>query len=148
VESFSVTVKTQKIQTDIVNLESRTHSFLGSERRPSGGIHAQRPDRQCCIILHNSEVAMAHHPKLLARLAQEWFCCTITHAHILPLAHVRYLPTAWDIFFHPPYSPDLAPSDFHLFTHLKQFLGGTHMGRDEEVKKTVKDWFNGLAANF
>jgi hypothetical protein len=29
---------------------------------------------------------------------------------------------------------------------LKQFLGGT--GSDEEVKKTVKDWFNGLAADF
>jgi len=24
----------------------------------------------------------------------------------------------------PPYSPDLAPSDFHLFLHLKKFLGG------------------------
>jgi hypothetical protein len=31
---------------------------------------------------------------------------------------------------------------------LKQFLGGTRMGNDEEVKKTVKDWFNGLAADF
>jgi histone-lysine N-methyltransferase SETMAR len=51
-------------------------------------------------------------------------------------------------FSHPPYSPDLAPSDFHLFTHLKQFLGGTRMGSNEEVKKTVKDWFNGLAADF
>jgi hypothetical protein len=48
-------------------------------------------------------------------------------------------------FFHPPYSLDLAPSDFHLCTHLKQFLGSTH---NEEVKKMVKDWFNGLAADF
>ena len=23
---------------------------------------------------------------------------------------------------HPPFSPDLAPSDFHLFLHLKKFL--------------------------
>jgi histone-lysine N-methyltransferase SETMAR len=50
---------------------------------------------------------------------------------------------AWGIISHPPYSPDLAPSDFHL----KQFLDGTHMGSDEEVKKTVKDWFSGLAAD-
>jgi hypothetical protein len=27
-------------------------------------------------------------------------------------------------FDHPPYSPDLAPSDFHLFLHLKSFLAG------------------------
>jgi hypothetical protein len=42
---------------------------------------------------------------------------------------------------------DLAASDSHLFTHSKQFLGGKRMGSNEEVKKTVKDWFNGLAAD-
>jgi hypothetical protein len=35
---------------------------------------------------------------------------------------------------------------FHLFTYLKQFLGSTHVGCDEEVKKTVK--FSGLEADF
>ncbi|GBM20731.1 hypothetical protein AVEN_105961-1 [Araneus ventricosus] len=25
----------------------------------------------------------------------------------------------WDVFHHPAYSPDLAPSDYHLFQHLK-----------------------------
>jgi hypothetical protein len=38
----------------------------------------------------------------------------------------------------------MAPSDFHLVTHLEQFLGGMYMGSDEEVKKTIKDWFSGL----
>jgi len=28
----------------------------------------------------------------------------------------------WDILDHPPYSPDLVPSDFHLFLHLKKHL--------------------------
>jgi hypothetical protein len=37
---------------------------------------------------------------------------------------------------------------FHLFTHLEQFLVGMRMGSDEEVKKTIKDWFSGLVANF
>jgi hypothetical protein len=27
-------------------------------------------------------------------------------------------------------------------------LGGTCTGTEEEVKKTVKDWFSGLVANF
>jgi histone-lysine N-methyltransferase SETMAR len=30
----------------------------------------------------------------------------------------------WEQFNHPPYSPDLVPSDFHVFLHLKTFLGG------------------------
>jgi hypothetical protein len=30
----------------------------------------------------------------------------------------------WEQFDHPPYSPDLAPRDFHMFLHLKTFLVG------------------------
>jgi hypothetical protein len=59
----------------------------------------------------------------------------------------QQLHFALDILFHPPYSLDLAPSDFHLFTHLKQFLG-TCMGSNEEVKKTVKDWLRWTHGRF
>jgi len=30
----------------------------------------------------------------------------------------------WDTFDHPPYSPDLAPSDFYLFSKMKEHLAG------------------------
>jgi hypothetical protein len=39
---------------------------------------------------------------------------------------------ARDVFFHHAYSLDLARRDFYLFTPLKQFLGVTRMGNDEE----------------
>jgi hypothetical protein len=29
----------------------------------------------------------------------------------------------WKLFDHSPYSPDSAPSDYHLFTYLKNCLG-------------------------
>jgi histone-lysine N-methyltransferase SETMAR len=28
----------------------------------------------------------------------------------------------WELFDHTPYSPDLAPCDYHLFTYLKNWL--------------------------
>jgi histone-lysine N-methyltransferase SETMAR len=37
----------------------------------------------------------------------------------------------WEQFDHPPYSPDLAPSDFHVFLHLKTFLGGRQFHVDK-----------------
>ena len=40
----------------------------------------------------------------------------------------------------PPYSPDLAPSDFRLFWPLKDALRRRNLRSDEEVKKTVHDW--------
>ncbi|GFO30057.1 histone-lysine N-methyltransferase [Plakobranchus ocellatus] len=39
----------------------------------------------------------------------------------------------WKILPHPAYSPDLAPSDFHLFGPLKRHLGG--MGDTKWVSK-------------
>jgi hypothetical protein len=29
----------------------------------------------------------------------------------------------WELFVHPPYSPDLAPRDYHLFAYPKNWLG-------------------------
>ncbi|KAJ4435475.1 hypothetical protein ANN_18091 [Periplaneta americana] len=49
----------------------------------------------------------------------------------------------WELFDHPPYSPDLAPSDFHVFLHLKKFLSS-----DEELKTSVTRWFHSQAAEF
>jgi histone-lysine N-methyltransferase SETMAR len=52
----------------------------------------------------------------------------------------------WEVLEHPAYSPDLAPSDFHLFPNLKEFLVGRLFKSDDEVKGAVKEWLNGLAA--
>ena len=39
---------------------------------------------------------------------------------------------------HPPYSPDLAPSDYHLFGPLKNDLRGTNFSEDEAVKEICR----------
>jgi histone-lysine N-methyltransferase SETMAR len=48
----------------------------------------------------------------------------------------------WEVCEHPAYSPDLAPSDFHLFPKLKEFLGDRRFKSDEEVKDAIKEWLN------
>ena len=47
----------------------------------------------------------------------------------------------WEILPHPPYSPDLIPSDFHLFPHLKEPLRGENVvfGRNERSCRIVKE---------
>jgi len=37
----------------------------------------------------------------------------------------------WTVLPHPPYSPDLAPSDFHLFGPMKDGLRGQHFPSNE-----------------
>lgn len=40
----------------------------------------------------------------------------------------------WEVLDHPSHSPDLLPSDFHLFGTLKLALSGKHFSSDDELK--------------
>jgi hypothetical protein len=46
----------------------------------------------------------------------------------------------WEVLEHPPYGPDLAPSDFHLFGPLKH-LSAEYFPDDEAVEREVTVWF-------
>ena len=44
------------------------------------------------------------------------------------------LRLGWEVMLHPPYSPDLAPSDYYLFRSLQNSLNGKTFNYDEAVK--------------
>ena len=44
------------------------------------------------------------------------------HAHKSILTTTKVNELNYELLEHPPYSPDLAPSDYYLFRNLKQFL--------------------------
>ena len=54
----------------------------------------------------------------------------------------------WETLEQPPYSPDLAPSDFHLFGPLKEELGGQRFEDDEEVEAFVLNWLTTRPRSF
>ena len=49
---------------------------------------------------------------------------------------------------HPPYSPDLAPSDYHLFPNLKKHLRGQRFLNDEELMHATDKWLTGQSELF
>jgi len=49
---------------------------------------------------------------------------------------------------HPPCSPDLAPSDYHLFRGLKKQLIGRHFSSDAEVIAAAETWLDGHLSEF
>jgi hypothetical protein len=53
-----------------------------------------------------------------------------------------------EIFDHPSYIPDLAPSDYHLFTKMKVWLGTQHFHTNEELMHGVKNGLHNLAGLF
>lgn len=49
---------------------------------------------------------------------------------------------------HPPYSPDLAPTDYHFFRNLDNFLIGKKFNSDEAVQNAFKDFVDSRSRNF
>ena len=54
----------------------------------------------------------------------------------------------WTTLVHPPYSPDLAPSDYHLFGPLKEGLRGKHYANNDAVKAAVRKWLRDQPMEF
>jgi len=71
-----------------------------------------------------------------------------THSHTATTMYNLITAFGWEQFNHPPCSPDLVPSDFHLFLHLKFVLAGRRFDDDNEVKEAVTTCFALQAASF
>jgi len=54
----------------------------------------------------------------------------------------------WTVIPHPPYSPDVAPSDFHLFGPMKDGLCGQHFPSNDAIVRAVKQWATSTGADF
>lgn len=64
------------------------------------------------------------------------------HTSIVAMAKINDLK--FELMPHPPYSPDLAPSDYYLFPNLKKWLGGKRFADNEEVIEAVNGYFEEL----
>jgi len=49
---------------------------------------------------------------------------------------------------HPPYYPDLAPSEYHLFPGLKNQLKIRHFSFDAEFIAAAETWLDGQTSEF
>ena len=47
----------------------------------------------------------------------------------------------WENLPHPSYSPDIAPSDYHLFRSFQSFLDDTECMNYDGVKMAVEEYF-------
>ncbi len=54
----------------------------------------------------------------------------------------------WEVLPHPAYSPDLAPSDYHLFRSLSDHLRGKHFDEPAALEKWIEDFFNQKSSDF
>lgn len=68
--------------------------------------------------------------------------------HTARVARDALTATGFAQIDHPPYSPDLAPSDFFLFSNLKKELRGRRFSDDNEMKSAVESHFEEKSSEY
>jgi len=71
---------------------------------------------------------------------------TLAHQALATQKKLAYL--GFQCLDHPPYSPDLAPLDYHLFPGLKKQLKGHHFSSNMEVNAAAETWLDGQTSEF
>lgn len=61
--------------------------------------------------------------------------------HMFPLQPKKIEELGWEVLPHAPYSPDLAPSDYHLFRSMEHSLRDVKFQDVEQVRSWVADYF-------
>jgi len=71
-----------------------------------------------------------------------------TPSHMSLKAMAKLDQLRFELIAHPPYSSDLAPSDYYLFPNLKQWLQGKRFTSNEEVIAKTEAYFEGLNVSY
>ncbi|XP_043258954.1 histone-lysine N-methyltransferase SETMAR-like [Colletes gigas] len=103
------------------NLTITADRYVQQLQRVQEKLNEKRPvlvNRKDVILLHDN--ARPH----TARVTQE-----------------KILELGWSVLRHPPYSPDLAPTDYHHFCSLQNFLNGKTSNSEEQVRQAVENFF-------
>jgi histone-lysine N-methyltransferase SETMAR len=69
-------------------------------------------------------------------------------AHKSTVAMAAINECGFELLEHPPYSPDLAPSDYYLFPKLKKELSGRHFDTDDDVIGAVTQFLEDQPPDF
>lgn len=68
--------------------------------------------------------------------------------HVAQSVKNTLLQLEWEVLPHPAYSPDTAPSDYHLFRSMQHDLADTRFRNVEEVRKWVDEWIKNKQTSF
>ena len=68
------------------------------------------------------------------------------HKSVVAMASIH--ECGFELVQHPPYSPDLAPSDFHMFQNMERHLAEIHYNTNNDVISVFDDFLDLQDKNF
>ena len=127
-----------KVQNPTIHRESDAYSVLGLTRPSTGTLSGEGHNtKQCAVQWDAYWQVEACNSKQTQRTIVKM--CWVVALGLHTAAHTAetFRKLKFEVMAHPPYSPDLAPSDYHLFSPLKEALGVRRFTSDQDVKDAV-----------
>lgn len=62
--------------------------------------------------------------------------------HVAYAVNSKISELGWEVLPHPPYSPDIAPSDYHLFRSLQNHIREKTFNDDDDIESSIRHFFN------
>lgn len=92
--------------------------------------------------------ALVHkHPALVTRKGIV-FLHDNARPHVAKLSRDKIKELGWEVLPHPPYSPDIAPSDYHLFRSLQHHLSEKIFETEDMLKHDIDTFFASKPPSF
>lgn len=68
--------------------------------------------------------------------------------HVAKVVQEELKEQKWEVLPHPPYSPDIAPSDYHLFRTMQTDLAGHRFQSFEDIENWLDEWIGSKDKQF
>lgn len=94
-----------------------------------------------CSQLDNLRKAIVEKRPSLANRKGAIFHYDNARPHVAMMTQQKLKEFGWEVLIHPPYSSDIAPSDYYLFRSLQNFLQGKKFINIAEVEKHFKKFW-------
>ena len=103
----------------------------------------QPNDQFCCLHWTINEIKQCNWRKAARIDKSKKYCIQYDNArpHTSLVTRQKLLELGWDVLPYPPYSPDLAPSDYFLFRSLQNSLNGKNFNNDDDIKSYLIQLF-------
>lgn len=157
------------LYTNVIRRRSWVDKGEPAEKQPKAGLHPKKI--MLCIwwdckgIIHfellppNETITAAVYCDQLERLSRAIketrpnhrtvrFLHDNARPHTARVTRQKLVDLGWEVLPHPPYSPDLAPTDYHLFSNLTQALANKTFSDRDEIDAWLHDWFSSKPGTF
>ena len=124
--------------------------FLGSRRLPAYWLSSKGPNSQreyySSLLVQLKDILKEKRRGKFTKVVFFFHDNVPAHRALATQKKLAYL--GFCFLHHPPYSPDLAPSNYHLFLGLKKKLKVRHFSSDAEVTVSAETCLDGQTSDF